>query len=251
MNLVEIDESHSFSWRLTSWDEAVFEKKTAELMNFKFKDFEGLRGLFGRINQIVDREKLQLVCLRYNSRDQIFKKLALEHGFNIVEQSYYVTHNKINKIPIVKKNLTFRRPGLKDIPKIQRIAKESFEFGRFHEDPFVDIELAKKRYENWILNLIEETQFYVLDVKGEVAGFFNYVIKENYIDLPLSGIDKQFSGIGSFMWHKMFNFINEVEDVRKAKILISSSNLDVLNLYMIMGFKVKESMFGYHKHIKR
>jgi len=237
-----------FTWRRTPWDEQVFEKKTMEILEIVYEDLCYLKTIFDRINSIIDREGMELIFFRFNSDDNQVKHEALNNEFYIVEHSFILKHSDISKISSDKRRLKFRKPTQDDVESVITIAKDSFLHGRFHEDPKIELDLAKKRYAQWIPQLIKETEFYVLEFKGEVIGFFNYVIKNNNIDLPLSGLSKEFTGLGGFMWKEMFNLINEKEELKKVEVMVSATNLAVINLYNSLNFKITKSMFGYHKH---
>ncbi|MFL0581110.1 hypothetical protein ACH0B6_00965 [Solibacillus silvestris] len=251
MNTVYIDDNHYIKWRNTPWDEKAFQKKTLEILEIHYENEGMLFDIFNRINDIVESEKAEVIYVRYDSSNMAVKRSATKFGYQIVEHSYYVSHPNLKKLALKNTKLKIRDFAKEDEGILKSIVKESFLHGRFHEDPFLGADLAKNRYENWIPQLIEDTNFHIIEIKGEVAGFFNYVIKDDILDLPLSGLSKQYSGLGGYMWNDMFSYIQEKEDVKKVKIMISAANIAVLNLYTALGFKVTESLFGYHKHIQR
>lgn len=251
MIIEKINDKNYFIWRRTPWDEKVFQKKTMEITEIVYENIISLREIFKKVNDLVEFERIELVFFRHNSFDKYIKKEAFLNDFQIVEHSYYVRHSNISKITRNRKQLNFRRPKKEDVASIIKIVTDSFSHGRFHEDPNIDEELAKLRYKQWIPQLMKDTNFFVLELKGEVAGFFNYVVNNNTIDLPLSGISSKYSGLGGFMWKEMFKIIDENEEVKQVKIMISATNLTVLNLYTSLDFKIAESLFGYHKHIRR
>lgn len=84
-------------------------------------------------------------------------------------------------------SLEFHKAKESDIPEIKNIASQSFEQGRFREDPRINRKLAQQRYENWIDDLIVNTDFYIFYLKDKVGGFFNYNMNGS-IEMPLSGL---------------------------------------------------------------
>ncbi|WP_238402952.1 hypothetical protein [Paenibacillus mesophilus] len=84
----------------------------------------------------------------------------------------YIKHNDISRIPKGRLSLEFHKAKESDIPEIKNIASQSFEHGRFHEDPRINRQLAQQRYENWIDDLIVNTDFYIFYLKDKVGGFF-------------------------------------------------------------------------------
>lgn len=246
-----INNKNYFKWRRTPWDEKVFGKKTLEITEIVYENLVNLKKIFKEIYDLVEVEKIELVFFRYSSSDNDIKREAFINGFQIVEHSYHVKHSNISKLTQSGKRLSFRKVTPEDTDSVMSIVTDSFLHGRFHEDPNIDLELAKERYKQWILQLMKETDFFVLELKGEVGGFFNYVINNDIIDLPLSGLSRKYSGLGGFMWKDMFKIIDENEDVKQVEIMISASNLAVLNLYTSLNFKITDSLFGYHKHIRR
>lgn len=240
-----ITNQSSCEWRLTPWDSRVFGFPTSESRSIQYADNE-IVDLFNKIDAINEQESVKLTYFRHDSNDQLLKRAALENGYSIKEFSLYTYHNNVSKIPKTPRSLDFRRATREDLKQIQHIASSSFTHGRFHEDPFIQYELAQRRYENWIGDLID-TEFFVFDIKNQIGGFFSYAKKDNEIEMPISGLSQDALRLGGFLWVNMFHFIYERENISKIRNLVSGSNMAVINLYARLGFTFEQPMFGYHK----
>jgi len=243
---MEIELSNSScEWRLTPWDSRVFGFPTSEIKNINYQD-NGIRDLLLAVDDINMNSNIQMTYFRHNANDQKLKKVAIEHNYQIKEFSFYTYHNNVMKIPKAPLKLEFQRAGIEHLEEIQRIAMNSFQHGRFHEDPFIPYEWAQKRYENWIADLIS-TDFYIFRIKNQIGGFFCYTKKDGEIDMPISGLSQDALKLGGFLWVNMFHFISELENTTRIRNLISGANTAVVNLYARLGFSFDEPLFGYHK----
>ena len=128
--------------------------------------------------------------------------------------------------------------------RVREIAAESFTTDRFHMDPLCPQNAANRRYINWTNDLLtSDADFDLLLHKGTVAGYM--ARKENH--LILAGFARAYvaSGLGDYLW------LGSLLEMKKSGIIqvhtqISTNNLPVMNLYVRLGFKFKESFTMLH-----
>ena len=247
-----LDENNNCDWRLTPWDKRAFGLETSEILNIKFTD--KLEGLFELIDKENIKNNIALSFFRHDSNDQQLKRIATSKKFFITEFSLYAYNYDLSNIKKSRLNLDFmllKKDNIKEVNEVKEIASTSFCHGRFHEDPIVGLELAQKRYNFWIDDLIDSTNVYYFKIKNKVAGFFCYKVSDEWLDLPLAGLSEDAKGIGGFFWANMFNYLYLESGIKKIKMLISGSNIPVINLYSSFGFSFRDPLFGYHKYYKK
>ena len=115
--------------------------------------------------------------------------------------------------------------------------------------PFLADEIGRQRSANWIDDLWNQAnEKFVWQKNDEVVGFhFQKVFaEEGRADLILSGVRAKESMLAVFFWASFLEMLKQ-RSIKRADTLISTANLGVLNLYIYFQFKVKETLFGFHK----
>ena len=134
-----------------------------------------------------------------------------------------------------------------NIREIEEIVALEFNFGRFHEDPYVNPIIAKNRNRNWIKNIItQESTIKVLKKNNTIVGFIAYKIKDSRAELILGGVKEKYRHLA---YGFCANILLGLGDVKEINALISSSNIDIINLYSYFGFKFSNPRIGFHKHL--
>jgi L-amino acid N-acyltransferase YncA len=145
-----------------------------------------------------------------------------------------------------------------DLPAMVAIAEETFTTDRFHLDPHVPTPLSDKRYAQWVergfrdgdpLFVYESTA--QSDTDRDIIGF--YLIRGEQggeVDLSLAGVGSRYrrGGGGALMYEAMLEKCREL-GYRTASSTISINNLDVVNLFMCLGFVVRSARLTMHLFI--
>lgn len=142
-----------------------------------------------------------------------------------------------------------------DLPAVVAIAEETFTRDRFHLDPHLPARLSDKRYARWVergfrdgdsLFVYESTA--QPDADRDIIGF--YLIRGEpggEVDLSLAGVGSRYrrGGGGALMYEAMLEKCQEM-GYRTASSAISTNNLDVVNLFMRLGFVVRSAHLTMH-----
>ncbi len=239
------------NYRFTPWDEKSFEMDTREIMSVEYQDENDLAQLIEEFEKTLKSDTL--VYFRQDSNDQIAKKILLTHGYYIAEASLQIKLTKVNKVDfskIYRNNLEIdEQINEEDIKQIEDIAYHSFNYSRFHEDPFLDIEKSRIRYANWINDLIEQgKKVYVYRQNDEIISFQFYTVENNKADLILGG-SKEGYGMMTLYFFSTFMSDLQKKGIKKMETMISASNIGILNTYMSFGYTNERTFFDYHKII--
>lgn len=197
------------------------------------------------------KEQYILIASRIPATSIELKKTFFQAGFVTIEHTLDVSTCSLdcekiafiaNRFPVIVKDYS-----VKNISEIENISAFEFNFGRFHEDPFIHKTIAQNRNKHWISDLItQNASIKVLMNKNDVVGFMAYKIKDNKVNIVLSAVKENYR-------HLTYGFIAIVflgfKDSKEIYSLISSSNIDVLNLFIYFGFRFNNPRFGLHKHL--
>lgn len=237
--------------RRTPWDEKSLGLKTAELFIEETSDSGLLKKAIKNEEQALRDEGVQLIYTRVNGSKIDLKAVLHECEFYFAETTLVLSRKGLNNykpIKALKVDLEDLLPV--DIDKIKHIAENSFYFGRFHEDPFVSTQKARLRFSNWIDDLVDQNVDFKVAKKGQLIIGFNCQKKltESVVDLTLSGCKVGCELYVTALWNEIMLY-NQSKGIHRITTKISACNLGVLNLYTTLGFKVTETLFGFHKFL--
>ncbi|WP_188074705.1 GNAT family N-acetyltransferase [Planococcus sp. ANT_H30] len=131
-----------------------------------------------------------------------------------------------------------------------KIAENSFNFSRFYNDPFLNIQLSKQLYSNWINNSFskKEKYFIVAEVNEEILGYLLFSFnKSDALTIELISLDKtaQGKGIGTKLLDSLVYFAGN-NNIHKIKVGTQIDNLQAINFYMKKGFSLSSKSSIYH-----
>ncbi len=211
----------------TSWDAEVFGMPTWELIEYSEEALQQATKTKGhhtiKVNPLAN------------------KRLLHEYGFYYCDTLLEPYCNATRLVKVLNPNATFSKTVDKN--QIMEICHGAFSHGRFHRDFNLASESADKRYDNWLMQLLEDQLVYGLYWKGVVAGFV--ACKGN--KLLLHALKEEFRGKGlaKYWWSALCNELveNGNDEVRSS---ISATNLAVFKLYASLGFSFNNPLDVYH-----
>ncbi len=241
------------SYRLTPWDTKAFGFSTAELTFTANQDRKALVEKYMQLERELVRSDIRFIYTRIDGQDFKLRKNLQELGFYFAESSLEIAKTKIQKFT------KLRLPGIHyldatpvDIPTIKLIARDVFNYSRFHEDPTIDVSLARARYFNWIDDLMHQQATFKAAYFGKALIGFNIQKEDSEnktANLILAGCDDGQQVFVLSLWNEIIEY-NKTLGMQKIATLISAANIGMYNVYAHFGFKVEKTLFGFHKWIK-
>jgi len=129
------------------------------------------------------------------------------------------------------------------------IAKNSFNYSRFFNDPKLPVEQAKNIYLHWTECAFkqENKHFAICEKEGNVAGYILFSFKGNSSVIELIAVDEKYQGqrVGKSLIHKMESFVID-QGIRKIKVGTQVNNISAAQFYTKMGFKYMSCGSMYH-----
>ncbi|RBP69096.1 ribosomal protein S18 acetylase RimI-like enzyme [Alkalibaculum bacchi] len=133
--------------------------------------------------------------------------------------------------------------------QVINIARNSFRYSRFFNDPNLLEVKAKKIYIHWTECAFEsENKYFVLHKKDKnIAGYILFSINEDNCVIELIAVDEKYQGqrIGKSLIRKMESFVID-KGIRKIKVGTQIENISAAQFYSKMGFVYVSCGSIYH-----
>ncbi len=151
---------------------------------------------------------------------------------------------------------TFGTAGGDDAVAIENIAAGCFRYTRFHLDDAIGLDRANEIKRQWARNACRgrAATVYVARLAGSVVGFLA-VLESRSLNgsdaiIDLVGVDAahQGQGIGRGLSHMFVEAWRGRAD--RLRVGTQVSNVPAMRLYEKMGFRIAESAYVLHAHVK-
>jgi len=207
------------------------------------------------LNYFTNRAKLEaslpsnsLVSIRIKSdKPQTFVKLS-NLGFYYIETYQILASNtKLNE-PFSSYKKSIKALSVKDIKACQQIAKQSFAFDRFHQDPNLNKTKADLLKADWITNSLKGRCLFVLGKFNQktLTGFIAVKQKKQKAFIDLIAISKNFRQQGTATQlikaakHKLQS------DHHQFFVGTQANNLASVNCYLKNQFLLYSTLITFH-----
>jgi ribosomal protein S18 acetylase RimI-like enzyme len=181
--------------------------------------------------------------------------LIPEIGFCFVDYSLTVSLPRLQKVSLPAARLNLRSVVLDDLAVLEQIGARAFRTGRYHADVRFPQELADQRYKMWINNAFQasqtdqNTRLYVVGPSGTPNGFIQVVVQNRTADLRLAAVDPELQGglLGYNLYAAVLMVLKEA-GISQVTAKIPASNVNVMNLYASLGFRLSMPTAVFHYH---
>ncbi len=133
--------------------------------------------------------------------------------------------------------------------QIVDIARKSFNYSRFFNDPKLPQEQAKNIYLHWTECAFgQENKYFVISEReGNVAGYILFSLNEDSSVIELIAVDEKYQGqrVGKSLIHTMESFVID-QGIQKIKVGTQVNNISATQFYTAMGFKYVSCGSVYH-----
>jgi GNAT superfamily N-acetyltransferase len=150
-------------------------------------------------------------------------------------------------------NLNIRFSNPSDQEGVLKIAANSFIYDRFHNDPSIKEEDAKKIKEEWAKNFFRNARgdwMIVAEDKGNISGFLQLLHGvDGALIIDLIAVDQNYRHTG--IAQKMIHFAMQYCETKTAVVRVGTqiANLPSITLYLKMGFSISTAQYVFHQHV--
>jgi hypothetical protein len=247
---IRINDLNYLKFRETPWDTRAFGFNTNEVLDIVYSDTGMLQSLLIQFDDWNSAHKIRFTYTRIESENKELRCILPKAGFYYAETIFQLTKNDVYKenfAALFKNDLCLSVPEGDDYEQIRLISKNDFNYSRFHEDLNIDLDKARLRYYNWIDDLMNQGKKFIMYKKeNEVISFLAYCVENEIVDMILAGSAAN-KGFVSFSFWATFMTYFQKQGIKRAKTVISASNLGIVNLYSRLNFKFEKTMLGFHK----
>lgn len=133
--------------------------------------------------------------------------------------------------------------------QIVDIAKKSFTYSRFFNDPKLPEKQAKNIYLHWTECAFgQENKYFVISEReGNVVGYILFSMSGDNSVIELIAVEEKYQGkrVGKSLIHMMESFVID-QGIRKIKVGTQVNNISAAQFYNTMGFKYVSCGSMYH-----
>lgn len=242
----------SIEFRFASWDFKSLGIKTIEILTIDYQDEASLIQCLTELTNVVVENKIEFIYVRIPALERLLRKTLQSNGFYLAEISHELEYSLLSNYSKDFKELTLEPLKIEDYKRVEQVrllARDSFDYSRFHDDVNIIDYQARKRYYYWIDDLLQQNyEGFVVSKNSEILGFHFHQIEGEVANLILTGAKRGKSEISVLLWHSVLKMLQR-RGVKSCRTMVSASNLGVINLYNFLGFKTKRVFLGMHKFI--
>jgi ribosomal protein S18 acetylase RimI-like enzyme len=133
--------------------------------------------------------------------------------------------------------------------QIVDIARKSFRYSRFFNDPQLPVEKAKSIYLHWTECAFqkENKYFAISEREGNIAGYILFSYNGDSCVIELIAVDEKHQGqkVGKSLIHEMESYV-KYQGISKIKVGTQVNNISASQFYSAMGFKYVSCGSMYH-----
>ncbi len=240
--------------RDTPWDTNSLGVRTNEIVSLEYANMENLRELVQKYLAYIELQGILFSYCRLSSEITAAHSVLQENGFYYAETSIELTKTNLQRESFKRGDRRLLKLILlkeeNDIIQVRDIAYRAFDYSRFHDDPHVKIEKARSRFYSWIDDLIRQgSEIVIYKTNDTVHGFMAVFIDGDTARLMLGGSDVGKGFMSLYLWKSvLFNL--QQRGIRSVTGLISVRNISIFNMYISLGFTVKQVFNGFHRFVK-
>ncbi len=235
---------------LVPWDTEVFGFPVAQIDHVAFEAGQSTDGVLTQFDAWCTANGVGLVSCRLDHTRLRESMILEDHGFRFVETVYEPRLEGFDRVAAPRHAIDVAEAGPDDLPRIEAIAYDAFDTGRYLLDWRLPPDLSRRRYANWVATSVGVPGRAVLkaEVEGDLIGFF---IAEHraagavYWHLTAIAPGWQGKGLGLSLWRTML-LRHQAEGAASVGTTISGHNLAAINLYARLGFTFAGAQMTFH-----
>jgi ribosomal protein S18 acetylase RimI-like enzyme len=239
---------------LLPWDETIFGFPVAELEIGPEPPQPQTVPLFiDALMEFCRQTKAELISARASGTNTQAIAWLSKAGFSAVDFSLLAKLPRLKPDKLPKARFSIRRAIPEDHEAIRHLAGKAFQFGRYHTDPRFPVDLAHRRYVQWINRALTGPDptnvVFVLGQPGEVIGFMHVVIEDRHTDLRLGAVDpgNRLGFAGFALYAETLRAVQECGG-RSVSAKVAATNTRVMNILAALGFQFSCPEVTLHWH---
>ena len=233
----------SFFWRKDLFDSQILSMSVAKIIDFKASP-NNQKNLVCELNASLQRHAINYAVYRFSANNFATIHALEENHWLLVDGSIHLYLKLTKQSFDIPANI--RLATSEDVPQLQTIARTSFTFNRFYNDPLISKTAANEIYAEWIKNSINKHLADAVFVYFENEKLYGFATLKKDGDIVLVAVAPQQQGrlIGRYLVASAINQCIQW-NLPAATIETQLTNIPALRSFQSTGFKIKETLLTF------
>ena len=241
------------SWQIEDFESEVLGIRSATVVIDISMGSRDFKKLFPRVLEDMQLNGVQFVSCRLDSRQAKHSKALNKFGFCRADRIVSF-QRRIYPVPIVENTASLILADRSKVEECSNIARQSFAFDRFHNDPLISEEQANNLKACWIENDISgraDICFVAVEKNNKITGFIACLDNAETVVIDLIAVDQNYrgKGIGSRLIAFALGHYQKNPLIKTMLVGTQELNLPSISLYKKMGFSSVAVSETFHFHM--
>jgi hypothetical protein len=237
-------------YRATPWDARVMGTSTVEITEIAYAAPGRLGPLWAAFDAACGGDGVGLATTRISADDRALADHLQRAGFHYVETSHPLRLEPLagrDFAAVFRKVVAVEHATPHDVEAVAALARDAFEFSRYHEDSRIHADRARARHARWIRDSFTNgDEVLVHRHRGEVAAVMSYRMRDDAATLHLGGTLPGLGPVAPMFWAGVLCHLRD-RGVRVIDTRASVANLAAVRLHLALGFVPLGTDLGFTK----
>ena len=233
-------------WRPTPWDQRALGVATIEIVELD-RD-EAAPALLAALEGEARARAIGLATLRIDAGRRGLKQALQDAGFAYVETSHPLTLAPLAGRDIervFRRTVPIERATRADQAELAALARDAFDYSRFHEDARIHPARARARYHGWIGDSFDQgDELWIHRRAAGIAAVMTLRVTGDQVQLYLGGTRAGDNLIAPMFWAAVIAMLRD-RGLAAIATRVSAANLAALRLHLALGFVATATDLGF------
>ncbi|MCE9577002.1 MAG: hypothetical protein K8W52_27900 [Deltaproteobacteria bacterium] len=226
-------------WHTTPWDRRSLGVTTVELLAVDYADPVGLPQALAEFDRVAIADAVGLATIRVAAADRALIAALVGAGFAHVETSHPLALDLAAHDParVFRRAVDVEVAGPGDRDELVALARDGFDYSRFHEDARIHPGRARARFAWWIADSLKDDrdEVWIHRHAGAIAALMSFRRQGDRVQLLLGGTRPDAGPIAPLFWAGVLTRLR-AEGATMVATRISAANPAALRLHTAFGF---------------
>lgn len=238
----------SFSWRRDIFDSQILSMSVAKLIDFEPSP-HNQKNLVSELIASFQKHAINYAVYRFSANNFSTIHTLEENHWLLVDGSIHLDLKLTKLFFAIPAHI--RLASSEDVPQLQTIARTSFIFNRYFNDPLISKKAANEIYAEWIKNSINNHLADAVFVYHENEKLYGFATLKKDGDIALVAVipEQQGRTIGRQLIAAAINQCIQW-NLHTATIETQLTNISALRSFQSTGFKIIETLLTFRWSIE-
>ncbi len=235
-------------WRPTPWDARALGIPTIELLDLDLDRDDAAGPLLAALEATCVAHGIGVATVRVDAGRRRLTQALQDAGFAYVETSHPLTLAPLAGRPVeqvFRRTVPIERATRADHVELAALARDAFDYSRFHEDARVHPARARDRYHGWIGDSFEHgDELWVHRRAAGIAALMTLKVTGDRAQLFLGGTRAGDSLVAPMFWTAVLAMLRD-RGLASIATRVSAATLAALRLHLALGFVATATELGF------